>query len=203
MKTFKMSKKLLPILLLPLANVVIAKTEPFSVGFTTLPEIGINLVTAMDFGAVLKLGSTATCQMLANATNTLGTASVEKAGTSALNGLAASLAGTCAGGDAGTLGVYEVTGLAGNAVTIILTGETNTDIQFEPAGYTWNFNGGAYLTLDDSVTGVGMQLAAGSDGTANVTPGLSRLILGGTITNQRALTAGETVSANFDISVNY
>ncbi|MFT5815041.1 MAG: hypothetical protein ACI9VT_002812 [Psychroserpens sp.] len=55
MKTFKISKKLLPFMLLPLANAASATTAQFSVGFTTLSEITNGLIRGMTFGHVLKL----------------------------------------------------------------------------------------------------------------------------------------------------
>jgi hypothetical protein len=204
MKNFKMSKKLLPLMLLPLADFASAASEPFSVGFTTLPEISITPITNMAFGPVLKLGSTDICEMLADAANNLGSTSIEKsAGSGTPGGNPGQMAQTCAGQADGVLGVYEVTGLSGTTVTIILAGETNADIQFEPAGYTWDFLSDAYKDLDDTNAGVTSQLADGADANADITPGIARLILGGSITNQRALTAGDSVSASFDISVNY
>jgi hypothetical protein len=55
MKTFKISKKLLPFMLLPLANAASATTAQFSVGFTTLSEITNGLIRGMTFGHALKL----------------------------------------------------------------------------------------------------------------------------------------------------
>jgi hypothetical protein len=202
MNNFKMSKKLLPLMLLPFANMASATTEQFTVGFTTLPAITIGPVTAMAFGQVLKLPNGSVCTMLAGGTHFLGTASVEKSGTPAAGGTPGAMAGSCAGGDDGTLGVYEVAGLAGTDVTLTLLGETNVDIQFEPVGYTWDFNNNAYIDLDNTGSDT-YQIADGSDGTATVTPGVSRIILGGTITNQRVLLAGDNVTANFTIDVNY
>lgn len=202
MNNFKMSKKLLPLMLLPFANIASATTEQFTVGFTTLPAITIGPITAMDFGQVLKLPNGSVCTMAADEVNTLGTASVEKSGTPAANGNPGQMSGSCTGGADGTLGVYEVAGLAGTDVTLTLLGETNADIQFEPIGYTWDFNAGAYVKLDETGSDT-YQIADGGDGTATVTPGVSRVILGGTITNQRVLLAGDNVTADFTIDVNY
>lgn len=72
MKTFKISKKLLPVMLLPLANAASATTAQFSVGFTTLSEITIGLIRGMKFVHVLKLPDLSACILTASATKTLG-----------------------------------------------------------------------------------------------------------------------------------
>jgi hypothetical protein len=59
----------------------------------------------------------------------------------------------------------------------------------------------ATKTLGDLKKSAGSTI--GPDGLADVTPDDARLVLGGTITNQRVLLAGDSVTADFTIDVNY
>lgn len=206
MKLLNTSKKLLPLLLLPLASTVDAKIQPLDVSFTVLPEITVTEVRAMNFGSVLKLAAAATCTLTANVTNmegpSLTKSDVAAAGTPGL------LAGTCAGGDAGTVGVYEITAIQGSDVNITVTGETNADISFAPAGYAVDFGGTLgggddTPTLVPNNTSTAITVPATAEFNANVNPGVLRLVLGGTITNQRTLVADTAVSAGLTVDVVY
>jgi hypothetical protein len=205
MKNSKIAKKLLPLLVLPFASSTMAATESFNVGFTTLPEITVTEIQAMAFGSVLKLSAASACTLTANGTNTVTPA--ESKSIEAQAGTPGLLADDCAGGAAGTVGIYEITALQGSDVNITVTGETNANIQFEPIGYAMDFDGttgaDAVTVVSEAGGTVPITAPATAEFNATVSPGVLRLIMGGTITNQTTLLADTAVTANVTVDVVY
>ena len=204
-----LKKSLVAATILASANAV-ADTGTYTFSFTTVPALTVAEEQAIDFGQALGLANGLTCTMQASALQTVDPAE-DKANGDAQVGQAGSFqASTCASsvaGEVGQYGRYVITGVLGTDIDIEVTGDaaTPTDaIEFDAQGYAVEYN--TTINREDITDGVGngttVQLAGGADSTFT-TPGTTYLILGGTITNQRALTLGETVSAGFTIDVTY
>jgi hypothetical protein len=222
MKFSKLNKIILGLAVALSASQVAATTQTANFTFQTLPAVSIVETQAMNFGAVLALTSAAACTMELDAVNYIsGTVD----GTGALTGSSAtaganeegftagcSAAAVAAGANAGTAGLYTITGAEGSTVTVTLTTDDNTGggIDFQPIGYVGDFGTslrdnvtGPAATSPGAGTGVPIQLPASGDANPDVTAGEVVLVLGGTITNQRALTPSEALTATFTVDVNY
>jgi hypothetical protein len=210
MKSTKLLKVGLPFALLPLAVAVQAKIEPVDISFTTLPEITITQDRAMDFGSVLSLTPSDNCVMTVNAANNVG-AALDKSSL-AQAGTPGTLTGDCVTTTPGTPGIYFINTIQGSEVEVTLTGSTNADISFAPAGYVVDFDSnddGGDSTADDVATVIGTGTAVDvyapttGEFSATVSPGTIGLVLGGEIINQRALLAEAAVTADFTVDVIY
>ncbi|MFT5760096.1 MAG: hypothetical protein ACI9LM_004880 [Alteromonadaceae bacterium] len=224
MQPTKLLKLLLPCTIAAtiMSTTALAKVEPFSVGFSTVPNIAITPVTAMDFGAGLGLGATASCIMSFNNTP----ADTDYPGDVVLNiasgtGGAGATVGTLTGtgceasaGLKGTLGVYEVSGVAGGTVNVTINDITaGTDFNWASKGcigtYTGAADGDTCTDIAGSGTSVGVVLATDGDTVGNSVgsgipaPGITRIILAGTITAAKTHVAGEPLSEIFTIDVTY
>jgi hypothetical protein len=198
--------------MLPLASFVHAEVASVSVGFTTLPEITIAEQQQMSFGSVLSLTPADDCTMTVNSTNKVA-ASLDKSSLAG-TGSPGALTGDCVTTTDGTPGVYYITAIQGSNVQVTLTGSTNTDISFAPAGYVVDFDNDSNAgdtdsddeakTIDDDVNNdVAVYAPTTGEFSATVSPGVIGLVLGGEIVNQQALLADTPVTATFDVEVIY
>lgn len=214
MKTF--SKKIIAGLFAGVAFSSVADTTITpTVGFTTLPDITLSEIDAINFGTVLKLSANATCTFLMDGTTHGVAAATIRAATADMTnaagiGLPGTLTGDCATGvtfDAPTIaskgiqyGLYEIVAEAGTDVTVVLTGINSTELAFEPSGYGIAA-GGSEVVLDDSLGG--NAITTPSAATATSTAGVVRIALGGTITNNVKLDPDQSYTAGLQIDVNY
>lgn len=208
-----LSKKLL---VTALAGVAFASTAAQTinptVGFTTLPDITLNEIQAINFGNVLKLSQNATCTM-ALGTDASGTddhvfdaATIRAAAADVPAPSNAVTPGTytddCATGatGTGTPGLYEIVAEAGTDVTVILTGIDSTELGYAAAGYGISAGGGE-LPITDG--GAGQTFTTPTSATATSTAGVLRVAVGGTLTNLVKLDPDTSYSASLQIDVNY
>jgi hypothetical protein len=204
-----------------LSTTVQAATASYAVGFTTVPDVSIVQLVAMDFGTGLLLSAGATCTMTNGTTegsadfigNTAmrladATATLAPAGSNAV------LSGTaCTGGGSGTVGLYEVSGAAGALVQVSVNSITGgTNFNFTPAGcissYDGNSDGDTCATITPK-TDVQVQTAAAADQLTNTgTPGApavgkTYIAVGGDLIVSTTLSAGTTYTEQFTIDVTY
>lgn len=224
MQPTKHLKSLLPCAIAAalMSTATLAKIEPFAVGFTTVPDIALTPVTPMDFGAGLGLGATASCIMSFN--NTPGDTDYPgdvalniASGTGAAGGTVGTLTGVgceASAGLTGTLGVYEISGVAGGTVKVTINDITaGTDFNWASAGCIGNYNDGANGDTCANIAASGsaqsVVLATDGDTVGNAVgsgipaPGITRIILAGTITATQTHTAGADLSETFTIDVTY
>lgn len=223
----KMNKllKLSPMLLLPFANVSNATDIPVEIKFSTLPEITINEDQEINFGNILTLANSDTCEMLVGvATNTLSntdemTVAADLVASSATNKAPAD-------GNAGTLntsssckspatsgvavpGIYTITSFAGADLSITVADGSSTggEIDFTPKGYAVTY--GSDSTADtgrvelDNSAPISVSAPFAGDSNIVVTQGITKVALGGTITNKQKLTPGSTLDLTFEMNVVY
>lgn len=211
MKKINYAKTLLPVALLPLASAVQAKVQSVGIEFTTLPEITIVESRALSYGNVLALSAAAACAMTVDSGNTVGPA-LDKSSIAAAGTPGALGTGCGASGTPGTPGIYLITGIQGSELTVEINGSTNADLAFVPSGYVVDFDtdaNGGDATGDDAATnitnGTPVDVYAPTTGefSGTVQPGVVGLVVGGTVTNQRALLADTTVTADFTVDVIY
>ncbi len=222
MQPFKL-KELFPctILALAVSMPASATVENFAVGFTTVPDITLTEVTPMDFGAGLALGSGLACAMTVTNTGVgfAGDVIAKLAGTEAnaeeatygdLDGGAGCLSSS---GSKGTPGIYQITGVSGGAVSVTVNNITaGTDFNFVAAGCVGNYDGsgdGDDCTTVTPGSPVSVTLASGGDTVGNTagagipTPGVSLIILGGTLTTASVHAASTVLSETFVVDVTY
>jgi hypothetical protein len=219
MKLTKLNKVIIGAALILGVGQAYSTTQTANFQFRTLPAVSIVETQAMNFGAVLQLTSGAACTMELNTTDFLA-GSVDGTGLGATAGAneegfttGCSAAAVTAGANAGTAGLYTISGAQGATVDVTLTTDDNSGggIDFQPIGYVGNFAAGPAraditgpaATTPGAGTPVNVQLAATGDANPDVTAGEVILVLGGTVTNQRALTASEALTATFTVDVNY
>lgn len=199
-----------------------AATASYSVGFTTVPDIGITQVQAMSFGSVLELSSGSTCAMAISdhaGANYVGDTIMKLAstGVEATSATAAVLSGTgcdaVSGTNKGTIGVYEIQGIAGGTVNVTVSNITGgTNFNYTASGCVGNYNNAGNGDTCIAITGGTAQaavIASAGDTVGNTSPagipspGATRLALAGSITSTRTLTAGQTVTESFLVTVTY
>lgn len=202
---------------------VSAATANYSVGFTTVPDIGITEVTAMDFGASLALTSGAICSMAIEDSSTAGypgdvTMKLAGAGSDLAEGTSGDIGGAgcaaAAAGAKGTIGIYEVQGIAGGAVKVTVNPVAGgADFDYDAIGCVGNYDGAtAGDTCDDILSdgnAVSVKIASPGDTVGNAaaegipTPGKLFIALGGTITTTTTHTSGQSLQETFTIDVTY
>lgn len=212
MKNLNTFKKASPLLLLSAMAPALATDVNVPINFTTLPVISIAQIRALDFGPVLSLTAADTCTMSTSAgtllTNAQEGVNSTNATTFTTTTLAQNsvgqLAGDCAGGADGNVGIYEITSFQDADITVSVTVGTTTNIAFTPIGYVTNLDeaGGVFARTALSV-GVSANVNASTALTAFSVAGTNRAIVGGTITNQVALTAGAPYATDFNLNVVY
>lgn len=217
MKLKMMKKALIPasIATAAFSGYLNAATENYAVGFSTVPDITITEVTALDFGNGLGLASGSTCVMVGDSTagTYIGDPTMNLSQDTPVAAGGNHGDTTCATGvnDSGTVGVYEVIGVPGGTVSITVNDiGSGTAFNFTSTGCAGNYDG---LADGDGCTDLtsgaaSVQLAApgdtvGNTGTGNPVSGTTRISVGGTITTQQAHTAGTLLTESFVIDVTY
>jgi hypothetical protein len=197
-----------------------ALDNPYTFGFSTVPDVELDPVTALNFGGKVALtgGTTCTLNLSATAGNEPGnvTGKLSDGNTTPDGANYSELQGAGCGvtaGTKGTTGVYRITGAAGVEVDITLTSQlAGTNFNFVPAGVAINYDGASDGdTITDIAAGsaTSVKLAASGDITGNTgTPGVpiagqSLLFVGGQVQVTQTLLAGQTYQETFDIEVVY
>jgi hypothetical protein len=196
MTNFKSLKKLMPLLVLPLASSALATDVTVPLSFETLPVITVTEETPMDFGQVLSLAQAATCTMSAISGAALTQSDEGNPNTTAAGG---TLSGDCSG--EGQPGIYTIKSVASASIKVSLTAGAATEISFVPSGIVIDYNGGA---ARDAVTTASPAVVE-SSATLNAftAAGTNRVIMGGKITNQQTLVSATAYTTTFDIDVIY
>lgn len=202
MKAFTKFKIASAIALLPLATQVSATDLTVPITFQTLPVITITEVQALSFGNVLSLTQASTCKLEATSTGHSLSNSEEGQVVAANAATAGVLSGACAGEPDGTPGIYQITSFASANITVSLTAGTASEIAFNPEGYVVDYNAGT-PERDAITVSTDANVQATNAITANSQAGTNRVIIGGTVTNQQALTAGSDYTTDFDLDVVY
>jgi hypothetical protein len=197
-----------------------ALDNPYTFGFSTVPDVELDPVTALNFGGKVALTGGTTCTLNVdgsagnepgNVTGKLadGSTTPDGANYSELQGAGCGVTA----GTKGTAGVYKITGAAGVEVDITLTSQLGgTNFNFVPKGVAINYDGvsdGDTITDIAAGTATSVKLAAAGDITGNSgTPGVpisgqSLLFVGGQVQVTQTLLAGGTYQETFDIEVVY
>lgn len=208
MKNLNKLVKSAPLLLLPVAGSALATDLNVPLKFTTLPVITIVEKQALAFGDVLSLTQADTCTMSTSAGTALN-AVKEGADLNTANygNVAATsvgqLSGDCAGAPDGSPGIYEITSFSDADITVSVSAGTDTDISFAAAGYVTNLLEGGTATRETLNTSTPANVNASQALSAYAAAGTNRAIVGGTITNLTALTAGGAYATDFNLNVVY
>jgi hypothetical protein len=210
MKHLNTFKKATPLLLIAAMSPAMATDLLVPINFTTLPVITITAITPLDFGPVLSLTLADTCTMSTSAGTALtpaqeGTDSTDAVlfGTPAVAQSVGEFSGDCSGAADGTPGIYEITSFADADITVSVTAGTATDISFAPAGYVTNVVEAGVFSRETLAVGTDALVNASASLTAFGQAGTNRAIVGGTITNFAALTAGAPYATDFNLNVVY
>ena len=206
-------KKAAPLLLLPIMGSALAAEVSVPLNFTTLPVIEIEERQALAFGDVLSLTQSHTCTMDAKTGTIALTPALEGADltnatiypTVAPAIQSGNLSGNCSGDD-GNVGIYEITSFANANITVSVTNGTSGGlISFTPVGYVTNLieGTGGKATREELKVGTDALVNASEALSAFAAAGTNRAIIGGTITNQNTLTAGDQYTADFNLNVVY
>lgn len=198
-----------------------AKTENYSVGFSTVPDITITQNQAMDFGSGLFLASGSACDMNVTDHSGTGYAGDVVMGLSRTADEAADPAYSILGGAAtdcvdagtatGTPGLYEIVAVPGGQVKVTVNDVTaGTAFNFVATGCVGDYDGagdGDDCT-DVSAGLVTVQVAdagdtVGNNGLGLPVPGKTFIAVGGTITSQANQTANALLTESFTIDVTY
>jgi|GEM_PF-2866066 len=195
-------KKALPLILLPLTYSANAVEITANLTFDTLPVITIVEETQMDFGEVLTLAQSETCTLSASVAATDGTTLADgDSGVSGTTPDGGALTGTCALAAGGQPGVYTITSGASADIKVSVTAGAATEIAFNPIGVVYEPDG-TTSTLVDVANALGTATASAVIGPV-LQAGQNRLIMGGVITNQTTLIAGDAYDSTFDVEVTY
>ncbi|MBU2917121.1 hypothetical protein KO505_03975 [Psychrosphaera sp. F3M07] len=207
MKTLNVIKKSLPLVLAGLTTNALATDFTTTLSFDTLAEITLTEIRPVAFGPVLALTPAATCTLdpVGAGTETLSAAQI---GVGTPTGYTASgeLSAGCGDPDAnGQAGIIEVSAYADAGVTVEVIAGTANDISFTPDAWVADFTASDTATFDQITNGVGsgQDAQVSPDLTANLPAGRTRIIVGGSIQNQVALTADGAYTADFDVNVIY
>jgi len=206
MKKFNKLKSLIPLALIGASSSALAVDQTATFTFETLPDITIAETRALDFGANLTLTQADTCAMEARTAGS-ETLTDSQLGITGAGGFTTAytssgdLSGTSCSGD-GTVGIYTVSSYAGAGITVTLSTGTATEIAFVPAGFVVDHTAAAE-DLVALTSGTGANAVAAPALTAYTNAGDTKVIVGGTITNQQALTAGDSYTTDFNIDVVY
>lgn len=199
-----------------------AADATYNVGFTTVPDISIVQIQAMDFGGFLGLTNGAACTMEIEdfnnaATKYPGDTLLNLASTgpspAAANSGDLTTCGSAGGTDKGTIGVYEIQGIPGGDVKVTVNNiTTGADFNYTAVGCVGDYNGAGDGDTCNAVTAGTQQtvtLAAPGDTVGNgvgegiPAPGATRIALAGTITATAVHLAGQTLTESFVIDVTY
>lgn len=190
----------------------------YTFGMTTVPDVALVPVTALNFGGKLALTAGTTCSMLVDAdlANKPGDVTAKIANAGIADGANyGELAGVGCGnaGTKGTVGVYKITGAAGVEVDITLTPQlAGTNFNFTPSGVAANYEGnsdGDTLVVLSGVAATAVRLAASGDVSGNVggagvpAAGESLILLGGLVQVTNTLLAGANYQETFGLDVVY
>jgi hypothetical protein len=225
MKAINCKKTLLASALIAVSGLstsTLAADGTFGLNFTTVPDVSIAQVIALNFGDDLQLATGSDCTLAVNATTATpssAAALIDVSGDVTEGANFQLRSGACDSGSLtdGIVGKYVINGAEGVTVSItvnpILTG-SGGNFAFAPQGVASNYA----ATGDDSVEpltpGVGqtatadIRLHAATDAVAGGTnipfPGQSFLFVGGTLTADTQLTAGTIYTAStFVVDVTY
>jgi hypothetical protein len=209
MKNLNNMKKITSLLLLSATGGVMATDITVPLNFTTLPEISVAEEQQLQFGDVLSLTQSNTCTMSTSAGTAL-TAGEEGAdltdtGVYAISGgagTAGQLSGDCIGDD-GQVGLYEITSFADADITVSVTEGSTGDIAFTPIGYVLDHDEAGTPTRETLNTTTDADVNSTAALSAHANAGTTRAVIGGTITNQVRLTAGDQYSSIFEIDIVY
>lgn len=224
MQLFKISKLLVPCALVASVislNTFAADSTDYSVGFSTVPDITILPVQALDFGTGLSLASGVNCTLALTDQGTPATypgdTAMKMAGTAAdtvganVNNLSGTGCSTSAGG--GTYGLYQISGVNGGTVKLtVKPNTTGTDFTFIPTGcvaiYDGNGNGDVCTAFTSNIALTTVRIADAGDTVGNTgggipAPGKTLVAVGGTILTTSTHTAGQDLTESFDIVVTY
>lgn len=182
--------------------------------FKTLPVIKIIPKKELNFGNVLTLAQADQCTMSTTAGSSLissdegqDLATITAGGSNLSAPQGGQLSGDCSGAPDGQPGVYEIESFAGADIIVDLNPGLATAILIEPSGYVVDI-------ADDNQTGSNASretLSVSTDAnvrasgtlTAFSPRGTNRVIIGGRITNQTALTPDAAYETEFTIDVTY
>lgn len=209
MKNLNTFKKVSPLLLLSAMAPAMATDVTVPINFTTLPVISITVIRPLDFGPVLSLTAADTCTMSTSAGTALTSAQEgANSNTAAFGNVAQTsvgqLSGDCAGGADGDVGIYEITSFPDANITVNVTLGTTTAIAFTPIGFVTDLDeAGTTFTRETLNTSTPALVNASAALTAFAVAGTNRAIVGGTIINQVALTAGAPYATDFNLNVVY
>lgn len=208
----------LGVLFLGMSGNTIAETGTFKVKVKTIPDVAIEQVTSLSYGANMFVDNAKSCLMNAATPGSLAADKMQYRGAVAVvKANYGDLTGTgCVNGPAlGTPGVYKIKGIAGNTVNITIAGIATDDFSFAPnSGCVATFEGGTALdTCDAFVPGAtftkklplgGASEDAASGGSAGVSvAGELVFTVGGTISTLKALTEATAYTAKFPVTVIY
>jgi hypothetical protein len=202
-----------------------AATGTFDITATTLPDVTLTEVTALDYGQSMFVTQGGVCVM--NAATPGDQSGVMQYDDATVGGLVAAnygdISGTgCVDGTGtGTPGVYKITGLPGGTVDITISGVNGTSFDFAPnSGCIVTFDGATAAESGDTcapfVPGVSSSKLipvsqAAEQGTTtvdgNIVAGELVFTVGGTVTiggtDAVDLTANQAYSENFTVDVTY
>ena len=183
--------------------------------FKTLPVIKIETKKELNFGSVLTLAQADECTMSTSSGGSL-TASDEGQDLATITGGGGSNVGApsggaltddCAGAPDGQPGVYEIESFEGADIVVDLNPGTATDILLEPAGYVVNMKDDLTTantsTRDPLTVSTDATVRASGTLTAFSPKGTNRVIIGGKIINQNALSPDGEYETDFTIDVTY
>jgi len=195
----------------------LANQTDAGISFTTVPDVSILQLQAIQFGGDMTLSLNDTCSLLVSAA--VGPDEVDSGiAPNAVVGEAATFqqrGGSCDPTNAvdGTAGIYEVSGGAGVPVKITVNTLTGTNFNFVPTGAIGNYDG-ANTANGDSL----QDITADTEHTVNLAnvndvinaaqggspqAGKTKIFVGGTLTASTALTAGTPYTEQFTIDVTY
>lgn len=207
-----------------------AATQNFGVGFTTVPDITLTPVTALDLGTGIFLPSGSKCDIGVTSDTVAagvaypgdvnmkiarGTVVNEGAKYQVLGGAAANASDDCAGAGTatGTAGFYEITAVPGGSVKVNVTNVTGgTFFNFAVTGCVANYNGagnGDSCTAVTPGTPITIRVADNGDTVGNtgtfgaIASGKSLIALGGTLTTIATHTSNTDMTENMTITVTY
>jgi hypothetical protein len=192
-----------------------AAQEVLTGAFTTIKAVSITPITPISFtGLTLTANDTCTMTVGVDGTNYLGDAAMRLGNAATSNAVGATANTSCTGAGVSAFGVYEIDGAAGSEVNIdIVNSVTTGDVSIVPAGCAGDYvagtdeNGDECEPVSFALGTVTIRLA-GADDTGSLgegTPlvGTSLIAMGGVVTAENGLSAGQTYNVDFSINVTY
>ncbi len=196
-----------------------AATANFNITVNTIPDVTLTEVQALDYGTTMFVTAGGTCLMNASIPGSAASGQMQYMRTTAV---AASNYGNLTGSGCvngtgtGTPGIYRIAGITGGSVRITISGVTGADFSFSPnSGCIVSYSGNNTDDADSCTTFVpGTQTtrtlaaateddATGGNGQASVA-GQLMFTVGGTVTiGGTDLTANQSYTQNFPVTVIY